>query len=192
MKVLVVLCHPLKSSFNARIAETVCREVETTGHILLFHDLYRESFNPVLTEDELFRRYSLDEQVQRYMDEVTVADVLVFIHPDWWGQLPALLKGRLDRVLRPGVAYDYSGEEFLPKRFDRLLAGKRGIVYCTTDRAEQPAAQPLVAIWEEEIFGYCGVEGLCKVFHSMRDSSPLQRKVWLDTAAEDIAALLLT
>ena len=127
MNVLIVLCHPLPVSFNAKIADKVHKAVETAGHIPIFHDLYRKPFNPVMPEDEFQRGYSLDEHVQLYMDEVTESEVLVFIHPDWWGQMPALMKGWIDRVFRPGIAFDHSGKEFLPKQLDKLMSGKRGM-----------------------------------------------------------------
>ena len=55
MKVLIVLCHPIPTSFNAKIAETARDAVEAAGGAFTFHDLYRESFDPVLTEDEFKR-----------------------------------------------------------------------------------------------------------------------------------------
>lgn len=187
-----MLCHPLESSFNAKIAKTVCGAVRATGNTVVFRDLYRDSFDPVLSEDELKRKYSFDEGVQSYMDEVKDADVLVFIHPDWWGQVPALLKGWLDRVFRPGVAYDYAGDDFLPKRLDRLLTGKKGIVYCTTNRAERREIHPLAVIWQEDIFEYCGIEGFCRIFYSVHESTSSQRKSWLGSVIEDISSLLLS
>ena len=66
----------------------------------------------VLGRDEYFRRFSFDPLVQKYTEEIEAAERIVVIHPDWWGHLPAMAKGWVDRVLRPGVAYEYSGNEF--------------------------------------------------------------------------------
>jgi NAD(P)H dehydrogenase (quinone) len=190
MKVLIVLCHPVLSSFNAKIAQAVRDAVEAAGHIPVFHDLYRESFDPTLTEDEFKRGYSLDEQVQLYMDEVTEADILVFIHPDWWGQMPALLKGWIDRVFRSGIAFDYAGKDFLPKQIEKLMTGKAGIAYVTTDSEEGRTPPPLIDLWKEKIFGYCGVTGECRVFHSTRGSTSAKRKAWLDIIRANMITLL--
>ena len=192
MKVLIILCHPLPVCFNAKIAETVRRAVETAGHVSIFHDLYREPFNPVMPEDEFKRGYSLDELVQRYMDEVTESNALVFIHPDWWGQMPALLKGWIDRVFRPGIAFDHSGKEFLPKQLDKLMTGKTAIAYCTTDNAENSTPHPLIGLWKEKVFGYCGATGECRVFSSIRESSSAERRAWLELVTTDICDLLKT
>jgi len=45
--------------------------------------------------------------IQRHCAEIRQADGLVIVHPNWWGEPPAMLKGWVDRVLRAGVAYDF-------------------------------------------------------------------------------------
>ncbi len=45
------------------------------------------------------------EQVRRYAELVTNAEALIFVYPTWWWGLPAMLKGWLERVLVPGVAF---------------------------------------------------------------------------------------
>ncbi len=107
MRTTVILCHPVKGSFNHAISDEVVRSLKQQKHIVHYHDLYDEGFQPVLSADELQRRFSFDEQVQLYTSRVIESDGLVFIHPDWWGGPPALLKGWIDRVFRPGVAYDF-------------------------------------------------------------------------------------
>ena len=41
----------------------------------------------------------------RHAALVRWADALVFVYPTWWMGLPAILKGWLERVLVPGVAF---------------------------------------------------------------------------------------
>ena len=190
MKVLVVLCHPIAESFNAQVAAAVCASVNAAEHRLWFHDLYHEQFNPVLEENEYRSKFSLDSVVQTYMDQVEEADAMIFVHPDWWGQVPALLKGWLDRVLRPGIAYDYVGEEFLPKHKELPLKGKRALVYCTTDSDKNERSLPLIAIWEQSIFGFCGISGSCRVFYSAWQSDSGRRRDWLAQVSSDIDSLL--
>jgi len=51
--------------------------------------------------------------------KIAIADGIVFVHPDWWGMPPAILKGWIDRVLRSGVTYQFlEGDdgEGIPKR----------------------------------------------------------------------------
>ena len=133
MNVMIVLCHPRKESFNHATAERVRRTLLASGYDAGWHDLYRDEFDPVLREEELRSRFSFDENVQRYWQELERSEGLVIVHPDWWGQPPALLKGWVDRVFRPGIAYEHEGEEFADKQRRGLLAGKKGLVLCTTD-----------------------------------------------------------
>ena len=49
----------------------------------------------------------LDPVVERYAELVRSAQLLVFVYPTWWSGLPAILKGWLDRVLVPGVAFEF-------------------------------------------------------------------------------------
>jgi NAD(P)H dehydrogenase (quinone) len=126
--------------------------------------LYAEGFDPVLTAAELARHYSFDEEIQRHSSDLVESTGLIVFHPDWWGQPPALLKGWVDRVLRPGVAYEYEGEEFLRKRKEPLLSGKKGLVFCTSDAAEGPVTRQLERLWMDGILGYCGMEASCHVF----------------------------
>jgi len=57
----------------------------------------------------------------------------VIVHPTWWGQPPAILKGWIDRVIRPGVAYRFregDAGEGIP---DGLPAAKAALVFTTSD-----------------------------------------------------------
>ena len=190
MNVLVVLCHPSLTSYNGRIARAVCEEVESKKHRLRFHDLYRERFDPIVSESELRQHFSFDPQIQSYMDDVTLSDVLIFIHPDWWGQMPALLKGWIDRVFRPGITYDYQGPEFGPKEAVPLLQSKRGLAICTTDQSEDKLPHPLKRIWELDILGYCGAMARCMMLYNMHETGPSLRRQRLDIIREEVKSLL--
>ena len=187
MIIPVILCHPREGSFNHALGAVAQETLSGLGHSVRLHDLYAERFDPVMPPSELARGFSLDEQVQVHLEELSRADGLVIIHPDWWGQPPALLKGWIDRVLRPGFAYEYEGEEFLPKRRIPLLQGKSGLVFCTTDSSPQES-RSLVNLWTERILGYCGMRAECCVFADMRASDTSDRRRGLLLAREKLAA----
>jgi len=134
---LVVLCHPNKTGFNQAIAAAAVDHLKKS-HSVEFLNLYQETFDPVLPAPELPRKYTLDETVQRYNALVQQAQVLIFVHPDWWGGPPALLKGFVDRVFRPGVAYEFDGFQFLSKKKVALFSGKKAMVFSTTDYPPPP------------------------------------------------------
>jgi NAD(P)H dehydrogenase (quinone) len=182
MNVMVILCHPTAGSYNHEIAARIVRGLEALEAKILFHDLYRESFDPVLSEEEIRRRFSFDEVVRGYAREAEEADGYAFVHPDWWGMPPALLKGWLDRVFRPGVAYDYEGEEFTRKQRIPLLSGRRALVVATTDRSETEfgAEHPLEVVWRDAVFGFCGITDFSiRIIHNLRDTTLRIRREWL-------------
>jgi len=107
MKSTVILAHPYSKSFNHAIYHTVCLKLENLDIKVFKHDLYEEKFNPVLSVEELGSDKSADILVNQYAEELMDSDFLFFIHPNWWGQPPAMLKGYIDRVIRPPYAYDF-------------------------------------------------------------------------------------
>src|SRR4030043_622002 len=105
MKVMVILAHPNEKSFNHAIAVRAVKSLEMNGKEVVFHDLYKENFNPVTPYNEIVKNGYIDDKILAYCNELISASGLIFIHPNWWGQPPAILKGWIDRVFRPGVAY---------------------------------------------------------------------------------------
>ena len=100
MKVLVVLGHQSKGSFCHAIADTAMDALSAAGHDLTFHDLYDEQFDPILPHPEIPKQAELPALIRQHCDEVAAADGYVVVHPNWWGQPPAMLKGWIDRVFR--------------------------------------------------------------------------------------------
>jgi NAD(P)H dehydrogenase (quinone) len=186
-EILVVLCHPRATSFSHAIADRCARTVETEGLRPLVHDLYREGFDPVARAEELDRGFSFDEQVQRFGAELSRARGLIVVHPDWWGQPPALLKGWVDRVFRPGVAYDIAGGDGAPTATVPLLTGKRALVFATTDDLSIPAT--LEAVWRTGVFAFCGIpDAEVRVFTDTRGSTHGRRERWLAEVEEVVRA----
>ena len=77
-------------------------------------DLYQRSFNPILSASEHEGYENCPENcvpVQNDVDDVRWCDTLIFVYPTWWYGLPAILKGWLDRVLLPDVAFLMPDEE---------------------------------------------------------------------------------
>src|SRR5512140_3600158 len=108
MKISVILAHPDKGSFNHAIAATAVESMRGAGHDVRFHDLYQEQFDPVLSGTEIPLGVPLDKVLESHCQEIAAADGIIVVHPNWWGMPPAILKGWIDRVLRPGVAYRFA------------------------------------------------------------------------------------
>jgi putative NADPH-quinone reductase len=183
MRILEILCHPRPGSFNHTLAARARETLSALGHEVLFHDLHAEGFNPVLDSSELSRLYSLDELVQEHSRQLSEANGLVIFHPDWWSQPPAMLKGWVDRVFRQGVAYELEGDEGTEKRWRPLLAGKKGLVFCTSDAEEGERPGTLETLWEDAILGRCGMQAECYVVREMRGPVQARRRDWMSFIA---------
>jgi NAD(P)H dehydrogenase (quinone) len=179
MKLVEILCNPRPGSYNLALAASATEKMESLGHEVVVHDLYKEGFNPVMEPSELARNYSLDGLVQEHCNDLAAADGLIIFHPEWWGQPPAVLKGWIDRVFRQGVAYDLEGEEFSEKGWKPLLTGKKGLVFITSD-AEAQSARTLEALWVHSVLGRCGMRASCHVLREMRRTDPAARRAWLE------------
>ena len=97
----IIYAHPWSGSFNKAIKDTVINSLQSEGTSFHVIDLYRDNFNPVLTEKDL-SNYSngiaSDSQVIQYQEVLKKSTELVFIFPIWWYHLPAILKGFIDKV----------------------------------------------------------------------------------------------
>lgn len=189
MEALVVLCHPEPRSFNHAVAERACAALAGAGHRVHFHDLYAERFDPVLAASELRRGYSLEPEVQAHGNELESSAGLVVVHPEWWGGPPAVLKGWVDRVFRPGLAYELEGEEFMSKHKRGLLAGKRALVFATTEATEKEGSAALDLFWREAVFAYCGFDANeVHLLRGLRERSAAERAAWLEFVAGAVTA----
>jgi NAD(P)H dehydrogenase (quinone) len=191
MRVLVILAHPGVRSFNHAIARTAVRQLQNNGHEVFYHDLYRESFNPLLTRGEISRDAVLPGSISDHCREIAEAEGIVIVHPNWWGQPPAILKGWVDRVIRPGIAYEFLEGDCGEGVPNGLLRAKAAVVFNTSntegEREESAFGDPLETIWRNCIFGLCGVTNFHRrVFRVVVTSREAQRKEWLDEVKGDI------
>ncbi|MFW2366165.1 MAG: NAD(P)H-dependent oxidoreductase [Desulforhopalus sp.] len=191
MKILVILSHPDKNSFNHAIAHTTVETLKTNKHEVFFHDLCEENFNPILPAHEFLKDAELPDEIEKYCSEISQADGIVIIHPNWWGQPPAILKGWVDRVIRPGVAYEFVENdkgEGVPKG---LLVAKSAIVFNTSNtestREINVFGDPLESIWKNCIFDLCGVkEFYRRMFNIIVISSREKREAWLSEVKDTV------
>lgn len=115
MRVLVVCCHPDPDSFTHATCRRVCAGLTANGHDVDVLDLYAEGFDPVIDRAEWSTYIGtpaalLDGPMAGHFDRLRRAEGLVFVYPTWiWGP-PAMLKGWLERVLVPGVAFSLPTE----------------------------------------------------------------------------------
>ena len=191
MRVLTILAHPHPGSFNHAIAEAAVAALEASGHEIVFHDLYAEGFDPLLSSEEIPKGAQINEALARHCRDLSEAEGIIVVHPNWWGMPPAILKGWVDRVVRPGVAYEFlegdSGEG-VPRG---LLRARKALVFNTTNtgakREQEAFGDPLQTLWKNCIFGLCGVEDFRrKSYGVVVTSTEAERRAWLDDVRQRV------
>lgn len=119
MRVLIVFNHPYEGSFCNSILEKVKSGLDEANHDIDVIHLDQDNFDPVMRAKDL-KAFALarsepeqssallDPQVKEYQQRIEQADHIVFIFPIWWELMPALTKGFIDKLIFPGIAYDYN------------------------------------------------------------------------------------
>ena len=132
MKVAIIFNHPYEGSYCNAILEATLNGLTKANHQVDVLHLDQDGFNPVMTAADLkaFRdRRAIDPQVLSYKQRLDSAQHLIFIFPVWWEVMPAMMKGFIDKVMFPGLAYDYkaNGYGMFP-----LLKDVKGVTVITT------------------------------------------------------------
>jgi len=180
-KILTINGHPNAESFNFGIAESYKNgalasnaQVET----IVIADL---KFNPNL-QFGYQKRTELEPDLLDAWQKIQNADHLVWIHPVWWGGLPAITKGFIDRLFLPGIAFQYRENSVW---WDKLLKGKTAHIITTLD---QPSwyyrffyARPSVNQLRKSTLEFCGIKPVkLSYIGIVKGAKEEQRKKWLE------------
>lgn len=185
MKVLVVLANPKTKCFTRDACATLCEEARARGHEVKLRDLYEMNFNPVASETDLRGNLTGDIAPDVAAEQALVrwADVIAFVHPVWWIDRPAILKGYVDRVFALGFAYGYAANGEVGS-----LAGRKAVLITssgstTENFAETGKADAMYIVQDTYTMEFCGLEMLGHLHFAPvgRRSSPQMIEGYHDT-----------
>ena len=111
MRVLYLYCHPVPESYHGALRAVALAGLARAGHEVDLCDLYHEGFDPVLRAAERRSYHDVGANqrgLESYVARLKRAEALLVQFPTWCYGAPAMLKGFLDRLLLPGVAFDFS------------------------------------------------------------------------------------
>ena len=179
-RILVILGHPKNASFCGAIASCYMEGAKETGHEVRLISVGDLSFDPLLRTGNASSQ-ELEPDLVAAQAAITWAQHIVFVYPIWWGSMPALLKGFIDRVFLPGFAFKY--RESSPF-WDRLLSGRSAHLLVTMD------APPWFFRWvyrmpghnqmKRAILGFCGIRPVSITsFGPIKGSTQQKREKWL-------------
>lgn len=179
MNVLVIWGHPRKDSYCAALAKEYIRGAKEAGvniESLVLADMRFEMSVVVPSPED----QHMEDDILKAQEWIKWADHLVFVFPTWWGNMPALLKAFLDRVLTPGFAF----REIQPDAFEKLLSPRTAQLIATMDTPVlidrlfygAPATKSLT----NATLKFCGVKPVRKMLLSpIKHSTDEKKRQWL-------------
>lgn len=183
MKTTIIIAHPWDGSFNKAILKEVIERVP--NHYLI--DLYKDGFDPVLSEQDLAiynEGKTTDPLVKKYNEILDDTNRIIFIFPIWWYDMPAILKGFFDKVLLVNSAYGAD---------DRGLAAIRHIretylfttSFASTEDIVEKFGNPIQGMWINATFEMVGFHnGKWSNLGRIESSTEEERKAYLGRIKE--------
>lgn len=180
-KILVINGHPKKDSFSSSIVEHYKKGAKEAGAELreiVVTDLPIEKY---LRYDH-YSGSDVGEEIKNAQKDITWAEHIVFVHPVWWGSMPALLKCFIDMVFASGFAFRYKSGSAMP---EQLLKGKTGHVITTMDTPffiyKYFFGSPSINQLKDRTLKFCGVSPTkVTYFGPMQSSTDEKRGKFLE------------
>jgi len=160
----------------------------TDGQEARIRNLYEIGFNPVLSSDDFsaLADNKIPEDIRIEQEYVKWADHIIFVYPVWWGAMPAILKGYIDRVFAEGFAYEY-----VANGSNGLLKPRKGSIICSTGEYSEKYGkvhEVMKVIAGEVIFGFVGIEPYKQLFYgAVPIVSDEVRKSYIQHAIEEFS-----
>jgi len=179
--ILIIQGHPDASRphFGHALAEAYENGAREAGHNVITLIVATVDF-PLLRSAEDFYQQEPLPIIQQCQNDIRWADHLVIVYPLWMGSMPALLKGFIEQVFRPGLAIQ---PEEQGAKWRQLLKGKSAHIIVTMG---MPA---LVYRWffgahslkslERNILRFTGIAPVKESLVGNVEGKPQHRQRWL-------------
>ena len=183
MKLFIWVGHPRETSFCHALADTYTKGAEANGADIRRINLHDMNFDPDLTFGYTQRK-PLEPCLEDWRETLLWADHMLWVYPQWWGGMPAKMKGVLDRAFLPGFAMNYHADD---PWWDKLLTGRTADVLITADApsffdkfAYGAPAQHQV---KNLVLKFSGIKPrLIKQMGTVKSAKPEKLKRWLTEA----------
>lgn len=179
-KILLILGHPVKDTFSDSLRESYKKGALASGAEVREICLRKLKFD--LNFSEGYRgNQQLEPDLVKAQEDISWADHLVLIYPNWWSTFPALLKGFFDRTFLPGFAFNYRKGSLL---WDKLLTGRSARIIVTMDTPPWyywlVYRRPGHNAMKRGILEFCGIRPVrITTIGSLKISSEKKRLSWI-------------
>jgi putative NADPH-quinone reductase len=178
-RTLLILASPT-GSFGEALADAYRDGAQSAGHDVRVIALNQLAFDPILRQG--YREIqTLEPDLLAAQESIQWAQHLVFVYPLWWGTMPALLKGFIDRIFLPGFAFKYRPNSLLS---DKLLSGRSAQLIVTMDTPPWFFRLAYCGkghrIMKNNILEFCGIRPVSALnFGPIKTSDANKRQQWL-------------
>ncbi|MEN9308946.1 MAG: hypothetical protein RL173_2878 [Fibrobacterota bacterium] len=184
-RILILDGHPNDDSFCRSIAAAYEKGALAGGAEVRRLTIGHLAFDPILRHG-FQRRMELEPDLVKSQQDILWAEHIVLVHPVWWSDMPALLKGFIDRVFLPGFAFKYHETGVL---WDKLLKGRTGHILYTQDAPNWYyrffIGRPSVNALRKGVLEFCGVSPVrATPIGPIKKSTDGFRRRWLDRVEE--------
>lgn len=179
-KVLIINGHPNPDSFNFALSKAYREGAISAGAEVDTLNIAELDFNPNL-QFGFQKRMELEPDLLKAWEQIKAAEHLVWIHPVWWGGLPAITKGFIDRLFLPGMAFKYRENSVW---WDKLLAGRTAHIITTLDQPfwyyQWVFGNPSIDQLKRSTLEFCGIKPVKVTYVGpIRHSEETFRKNWI-------------
>ncbi len=119
-KILVFLGHPDAATYSGKLADTYAEAAQKAGHQVVRLNISDLQFDPILHQGYKVIQ-ELEPDLKMVQEKINWADHVVFVYPNWWCTMPAVLKGMFDRMWLPGFAFNF---DKVTRKLIQRLKGK--------------------------------------------------------------------
>ena len=128
-KIFLWVGHPRENSLSHGLADAYQRGAEAEGAEVRRMNLHDMDFDLDLTYG-YHQRKEHEPCLTEFLEHTKWADRLAWVHPLWWGGMPAKMQGVIDRTFLPGLTFAYHDND---PWWDKLLEGRTADVMVTAD-----------------------------------------------------------
>ncbi len=124
-KIALIVGHPRRSTYCDALAQSYAEGAKAGGHEVELLALSTMQFDPIL-RGAYVEIQPREPELETAFQAIRAADHLVIIFPLWLGDMPALLKGFLERILQPEI-FEFARVG----QFAKVLKGKSARIVIT-------------------------------------------------------------